>query len=1027
MGDFSIKVCDYIRVQLEKNPIASKYIIKVRPTRDNIEFLTPPVKPGYYPTHMNSAFKTFSERFCTKFPIPDDISACISLLFYDMKTYTKISDGVKHFVNEIIRRYQISSDYSIPPSFNFLHAFNAINFDNITDINLDNIKKIGKKVSAKILQYSLFELSDEYLSILIGLLDRNEALPSLLLDGPPSDLTGCHARILADRIHRMKILPKHGIMSTAIYRLYFDIIKGCNNGNLHHPIPFDPNMVYSDCLFELKHLVRQGKIVMKTKKRKLPPSIIQRKRCVVERYDGMITIVNKDSLVPPGEYELEFLNENEAALAQLLKRLETYSGYCSFIDVEDSPNGGGAKEALVKFFEFMIEEDLYITEISINGFDIALEILEKNKEEGTMKKLLSEIKIYKKYYCFIHECKEIHSRRTLKPAIELALGNNFPFETTVLSIFNRLSALANANRMEEDVINQILPGGYTVLAKTFVALSIKEKTKFNRKETELKVLKDLVDVVIKVFSCRFHGILSWILNDYRYEYPETNKDAIFSYILDKLYQCFTEKGRMKGFHDVFDKIDANTYMSCIRKYLQKRAFAADSINIAIDAMCYPENGFAALIWIIKFAFSNNEDGRKTAFMRMIKNTVTQQFPDENGELLLSKSLEQLVEMFPDMCYIADKDFGVLRECIERKSSLLCKILALPNVKATINCRYRYYGNAPAICLWYLMANIIQQDVFMYYFIINGADPSVTTDEGENVMHFIARGNDLMAREGLIFFLLWDTLKKKFEKNKNLFTTRRHYDGATPIMVAVANRNFCALKKFKTVFPEENDWSLAFKTAFGRSDCLRTIDVMVLLGIINEGNITTAEPSIKLLVNAALEKKLYYNGNSQAPLNMVGLTFDECAYKGVQDIEQAIIHNECICRFASINEKIPHKDSIWCALNYAIIDNYTYFKKEYVQLCTAITNNDRKTLEMMKRIDENKRSRGNMRYSDGTCNICKEDMNELVHELRYIEECNHVYHEFCIKTWENIKKFCPTCKTEYVRSVSKTNDVIIPDS
>ncbi len=84
-----------------------------------------------------------------------------------------------------------------------------------------------------------------------------------------------------------------------------------------------------------------------------------------------------------------------------------------------------------------------------------------------------------------------------------------------------------------------------------------------------------------------------------------------------------------------------------------------------------------------------------AFMRMIRNTVTQQ-----------TSLEVLVETFPDMCYMTDKDFGVLQECIKRESLAFYEILALPNVRATINCRYRYYGNAPAICFGHLLADTV---------------------------------------------------------------------------------------------------------------------------------------------------------------------------------------------------------------------------------------------------------------------------------------------------------------------------------
>ncbi len=138
------------------------------------------------------------------------------------------------------------------------------------------------------------------------------------------------------------------------------------------------------------------------------------------------------------------------------------------------------------------------------------------------------------------------------------------------------------------------------------------------------------------------------------------------------------------------------------------------------------------------------------------------------------------------------------------------------------------------------------------------------------------------------------------------------------MVAVVHRNFCAL----------NDDG--FNTAFGRSDCLRMIDVMVLSGMLfprlfNHGNVTTAKSFIRLLAKAALEGKLYHNGDSPAPLNRVGLTFNEYTYRGVRNIKQAICYNRCGYEFGSgsrdnrRNKKVSsfeHKDSIWCAFNYA---------------------------------------------------------------------------------------------------------------
>lgn len=81
---------DYVKGLFDKMQGASKYAIKAKPSRDNIDFVTPPVTPHIYPVsnrtraHVNSAFSKFSKRFCSKFYIPDDVSMCISLLFNGM-------------------------------------------------------------------------------------------------------------------------------------------------------------------------------------------------------------------------------------------------------------------------------------------------------------------------------------------------------------------------------------------------------------------------------------------------------------------------------------------------------------------------------------------------------------------------------------------------------------------------------------------------------------------------------------------------------------------------------------------------------------------------------------------------------------------------------------------------------------------------------------------------------------------------------------------------------------------------------
>ena len=1059
-----------VRDMFNTNHGVSKYIIKAKPSRDNIDFITPCVTPHVYQSsrtraHINSAFETFSKRFCSKFYIPDDVSMCISMLFNGVNGYGETDISTKVLVHKIITHHSsyVSNDtdshYTIPPSFYFLHALNAINcgLANL-DIYPDTFKELGMKVSASLLRYSLFELGDVYLRILINSLDKERAPASLLLDAPPNlvPLTECHARVLAERIKRMGILPRDGTMSTAIYGLYFDVIKECNDGL--RPIPFDPDMVYSGCVFELKHLVKQGKIVVKTTgKRKM--SVVKKeettkRRCVIGSGPAIVTR-DSSSLEPVESEECEnniaFLNKNETALARLLERLET-SDYCSFIDVEDAPGvGDGAKEALVKYFEHLFANQTpYINseKMSNDGFYTAIKILEKGQE-----KLLSDIRKHKSIEP-IHRCREIHPETTLIPAIELSLGSEFPFETTVLSIFDKLSALNNADSIirppYDNVIDKFSPAGYTVLAKIFIGLS-KEKSA----DGEKKLLKDLIDIfemTSRSINKTIHpyGIVSWLLNaqeGYKYEYPEANRDALSSYILDKLCRYFTEKGRRRSFNEktFFDKVDPYVYSSCVQQYLKRRAFAADSINAAIDAMCYVENGYNALIWIIRNAFPDNEDGKKTAFMRMIRNTVTQSF--SFSPILKeispspSTSLEVLVTTFPDMCYMADKDFGVLRECIERESLAFLDILALPNVNRTINYRYRYYGNAPAICLGHLMVDTIQHDNFVYAFLKNGADPLVTTDEGENVMHFIARSAPPTDKEKPLDSFVainpykeWRRLRTDSDI-KRLLATRRHYDGATPIMVALAHRNTDALWNFNIYFPVDD----VFLTVFGRSDCLRTIDVMVLS---ETPYIIKTTPSVRLLAKAALEGKLYYNGDSPAPLNRVGLTFDEYAYRKVRNIKQVICQKECACESASSdilyrrrNKKMPsfkHRDDTWCAINHVnnttvnqmYSNNYIlhWKKKEYIELCVAIAKNDRDTLEKLAK----ERKQGDLTYSDGKCTICFEDMDERFEKLSFIEECDHVYHKTCIREWEKVKSKCPTCNTNYVESVSREEDVIVKD-
>lgn len=53
----------------------------------------------------------------------------------------------------------------------------------------------------------------------------------------------------------------------------------------------------------------------------------------------------------------------------------------------------------------------------------------------------------------------------------------------------------------------------------------------------------------------------------------------------------------------------------------------------------------------------------------------------------------------------------------------------------------------------------------------------------------------------------------------------------------------------------------------------------------------------------------------------------------------------------------------------------------------------------------------------SCTICLEDFNDKEKLLKL--DCNHVYHEHCIKTWFKKKKKCPNCANSFssVESIS----------
>ena len=53
----------------------------------------------------------------------------------------------------------------------------------------------------------------------------------------------------------------------------------------------------------------------------------------------------------------------------------------------------------------------------------------------------------------------------------------------------------------------------------------------------------------------------------------------------------------------------------------------------------------------------------------------------------------------------------------------------------------------------------------------------------------------------------------------------------------------------------------------------------------------------------------------------------------------------------------------------------------------------------------------------SCTICLEDFNDKEKLLKL--DCNHIYHEHCIKTWFKKKRKCPNCANSFssVESIS----------
>lgn len=421
----------------------------------------------------------------------------------------------------------------------------------------------------------------------------------------------------------------------------------------------------------------------------------------------------------------------------------------------------------------------------------------------------------------------------------------------------------------------------------------------------------------------------------------------------------------------------------------------------LKMFCNVKHGFEALVQILKDI--ENEKLRQRAFIFVVRETLldkhshgaSEYFPSfVSGDTLQactaypSSNLIFIVDAFPQYCYIEELDFGIIRECLETGENLK-NVVGLPNVAATINKKYKYYGNAPAVCMCHLSPSMLLDLVLL------GADPNVTTGFGENVFHFIARSSSYIIAQALYVFPT-DNAKMAIE-------TRRPIDGATPVMVAVAYNNVDVVTKMNNIFNAKLD------TAFCQSRSVRTIDVFLLKGSqpeamnsirIHSGTV----PSVPIIAKAALEGKLDCDGPGSLPTYTQGRCFDARNYK----------QKPRYTKQSSYTISVPVFQNAHC------LDDWVYpksgYNKNIMKLVTALKNKNVKTLNKIY-------NQFKLYNYSHECSICI-DRLEYSHPDSAILECGHVFHFECIRLVKDKK--CPYCRRMYTHIGNKKSFEVLVD-
>lgn len=421
----------------------------------------------------------------------------------------------------------------------------------------------------------------------------------------------------------------------------------------------------------------------------------------------------------------------------------------------------------------------------------------------------------------------------------------------------------------------------------------------------------------------------------------------------------------------------------------------------LKIFCNVKHGFEALVQILKDI--DNERLRQLAFIFVVRETLLDKHSHEASEYFPSfvssvplqmntpsSNLIFVVDAFPQYCYIEELDFGIIRECLETGENLR-QVVGLPNVAATINKKYRYYGNSPPVCMCHLSPSMLLELVLL------GADPNVTTGFGENVFHFIARSSSSVITQ-VLHVLSSDRAKAAIE-------TRRPYDGATPVMVAVANNNVDVVTKMNRIF------NVKMNTAFCQSRSLRTIDVFLLKGPSSTAmdSIRTHSgtvPSLPIIARAALDGKLDYDRPDSIPTYMQGKCFDARNYK----------------QKPGYTKQSPYTVSGPVLKN---VHGWVYpesgHSKSILQLFAALKS---KNVKALKKVYELSTQWQLKLYNDShECSICI-DRLEYNHQDSAFLECGHVFHYECIRFVTDRK--CPNCRKEYTHIMSKRSFEVLVD-